>query len=831
LDHEQARLFEGVTRLLAELSARSRCLLVLEDLHWASQSTLQLLHYLAYHLVDQPVSILGTFRSEAVGPRHALRALRRRLVREGHAHSLRLSRLSREAVETMIVDMSGVSEAVLPLARRLYHETEGNPFFLMEIVKALFETGLIRLDGGSWQGDFLQISESEVPLPTGVSEAVQARVLRLGEDVQEAVRRAAVIGHEFDFELLNAVWDQGEEPTLEALDDLLRHRLIDEGADGANSDYVFTHHKIQEVVYEGLPRRRRQHLHGQVGSAMERLLGDEVQARAGELAHHFEQASLLDKSLSGRAVAYLLQAGHQAVRQSANQEAISHYRRALDVLHSLPETPERVQREIEVLIALAGPTTVVYGYGAPESRCVYDLARDLCQRLGEAPELFTALAGLARHYGVSGDVETGLALAEQLLAIAQKSGDHGWLLEACRHMGGVVLDLGRLQEARAFLERGVALYDLAEHEHYAYRFGHDPAVTCLSYLSLTLWLLGYPDRAERQSQALKSLMQSMTHPSSLAYAHAHLALLACIRRDAQAARDHAEAAIRLGQLHGLPMWSAMATALRGWALTQRGEVAEGLAQLEEGAALWQDRGFQHFMAIFLSLQVEPCLETQKLERAAAALSAARAIVESGTDRDLELRTWDLDLLGLDCSTPLASAQVNARLAALRVRLDDGDSIFDTGSDVEVAGVSAGSFSLDGNGAQTLPFTNDDPNVQVSGTYSKTYWVSLEAPVDQERLDVCVNFDPDADASVEGKTPDFRVSVQDSTPTDSGSVSVSGPTVVAVRAMAAHAAAPDRPILLVSAAALTILSLVRHRRKLTQWVRSVDPRRVLRMRRR
>jgi hypothetical protein len=179
-----------------------------------------------------------------------------------------------------------------------------------------------------------------------------------------------------------------------------------------------------------------------------------------------------------------------------------------------------------------------------------------------------------------------------------------------------------------------------------------------------------------------------------------------------------------------------------------------------------------------------------------------------TDRDLELHTWHLDLLASDCTTPLSSAQVNAGLGALRVRLDDGDGAFETGSDVEVAGVSADGFNLDGDGAQIVTFTNDDPNVRVGGTGSKTYWVSLEAPVDQGQLGLCVNFDPDADAAVEGKTLDFRVSVQDSNPIDSGSV----PASVHVRTLAARPATPDRLILLASITALAILLLFRHRHR-------------------
>ncbi len=631
-DQEEARLFAGLARLLAELSSRGAILIVLEDLHWASESTLGLIHYLARHLADHAILTVGTLRPEEVRLEHPLFNLRRRLTREGLARPLRLSRLSPEAVEAMVVEMSGASEAVAPLAERLYQETEGNPFFLMEIVKALFQTEVVRLEGSVWQGDFARISEGELPLPASVSEAIQARAHRLEENAQEALRLAAVLGREFDFDLLHAAWGQGADATLAALDDLLRQRLIGEGTDEADSDYVFTHHKIQEVVYEELPRRQRQYLHGQVGAAIEQLLGAEVGARAGELSFHFEQARQLDGRLTEKAITYLLQAGQQAVRQSANQEAISYYRRGLDILHSLPETSQRAQQEIELQIALTVPTTVVQGYGSPETKRVYDRARELCRKLGETPALFTSLMGLSRYYGVAGDHQTAVELAEQLLAIAQTAQDTALLLEAYRAMGGPLFALGRLKQARALLERGAALYDLAQHESHAYRFGHDPAVTYLGYLGMTLWLLGYPEQAQVQSQNLRDLMQFMAHPSSQAYAHCLLAMHACIRHDAQEARDHAEEAIRLGQLHGLPSWTAMATALRGWALIEQGQVAEGLAQLSEGTTVWRAIGYETFAPFFLALQAEACLKVQKLEEGIAAVSAARAIAQSGGDR-------------------------------------------------------------------------------------------------------------------------------------------------------------------------------------------------------
>jgi DNA-binding SARP family transcriptional activator len=352
LDPEQVRLFEGVTHILAALSSRAPLLLVLEDLQWASESTLGLLHHLARHLAECPVLIVGTFRPEATSVEHPLRALRRRLTREGLARPLRLARLSAGAVETMIVEMSGAGEAVVPLAGRLHRETEGNPFFLMEIVKALFETDVVRLEEGAWQGDFAGISTGALPLPTGVSETIQARARRLDKSVQEALSLATVLGREFDFDLLNAAWGRGEEATLEALDALLRHRLIEESVHAGSSDFVFTHHKIQQVVYEGLTRSHRLCWHARVGTTMEILYAAELRARSGELAYHFERARAVDPTLSGKAVHYFKQAGDRARQAYAYQDATDYYRRALALLDELLLHTHRDEGQLEIAARL-----------------------------------------------------------------------------------------------------------------------------------------------------------------------------------------------------------------------------------------------------------------------------------------------------------------------------------------------------------------------------------------------------------------------------------------------------------------------------------------------
>jgi len=331
LDQEQIHLFEGVSRFLAYLSNESELVLILDDLHWASESTLQMVHYLTRHLSKQPILIIGALRPEVVGPGHMLHSLQQQLSQEGLVRSLNLVGLSSQAIDTLVTGMSGGSKAIAPLAHRLYQETEGNPFYLIEIVKALFETGLLELDNNAWSGDFTQISHSALPLPAGLSEAIQARILRLNQDVQQALEVASILGREFDFELLNAAWKQEEEATLEALDALLRRRFIREGSGILSRDYAFHHHKIQEVVYSGISLQRRRILHARAGKALELLNESNLMEISGELAFHFDQGRYVDKSLLVKTIYYLLLSGDQARLSYAHREAIHYYTRAIEL--------------------------------------------------------------------------------------------------------------------------------------------------------------------------------------------------------------------------------------------------------------------------------------------------------------------------------------------------------------------------------------------------------------------------------------------------------------------------------------------------------------------
>lgn len=332
LDQEQTRLFEGTTHFLRHLSKVNGLLIILEDLHWAAESTLELLHYFVRRLTGESILFIGTVRPEELGRRHPLQVFQDNLKREGRIQELWLQRLAPTAVEALVEEMSGRGVASLPLARRLYHETEGNPFFLMEIIKALFQNHSLYLEHEAWQGNFSQISADAFPLPARLSDAIHNRIQHLNERAQEALTLAAVLGREFDFSLLNETWGQGEDQTFEVIDTLLRHRLIEEGSGSSSRDYMFTHHKIQEVIYAAIPRQRRWQLHAQVGAHIERACAQRLDEYARELAFHYLQALQFNPGYRSKAVTYLLKAGDQARIMYAHQEAIEHYRQALQLL-------------------------------------------------------------------------------------------------------------------------------------------------------------------------------------------------------------------------------------------------------------------------------------------------------------------------------------------------------------------------------------------------------------------------------------------------------------------------------------------------------------------
>ena len=332
-DTERSRLFEGVVQFLVALSRHRPLIIFVDDLHWADQATLALLQYLARHVARERILLIGAYRTEDLN--EPLANTMRSLKQDGLLSRITLRRLTLEEVTTLIREMAGMESGGEKFSRRLYQETEGNPFFISEVIRSLFEQGILYRDERGWSTDLKDFATSyaQIPIPPSVRDVILARLNRLDEVSHQVLETAAVFRQQFYFVTVTRACDKSEDEALDAFDKLLRAQLIKEVEVGIQgSSYDFNHDKIREVTYQQMSGARRQQVHRRVGEALEieyRHRLDEVVSR---LAYHFTAGGDREKALR-----YSIRAGDRARELYANEEAIAYYQRALELAESEEE--------------------------------------------------------------------------------------------------------------------------------------------------------------------------------------------------------------------------------------------------------------------------------------------------------------------------------------------------------------------------------------------------------------------------------------------------------------------------------------------------------------
>jgi DNA-binding SARP family transcriptional activator/tetratricopeptide (TPR) repeat protein len=400
---ERYRLFEAVVGLLTELSRSAPVLLVLDDLQWADRPTLLLLRHLARATSPARVLILGAYRSTERGD--TFNSALTELMRDRLASQLEIKGLS-EADTAELVALRAGETPSRSFAHALYEETEGNPFFVEEILRHLLEAGV---RAGSATASELQ----SFGLPEGVKQVIAWRLRRLEAPAIELLRVAAVIGRDVDAALLERVVLLAEEDFLSALDEALAAGLLVESDEKPDS-YVFSHALIRETLYEGMSVPRRARIHKRVGEAIEAAQGRRQGRYLPELAHHFTRA-VADEEDAEEAITYALRAAEQATTMLAHEEAAEHYARALDVQRRFQ--PEATERRCELLVAL-GEARVRGGERAQASTAFREGAA-LAEQLGDGDALARAAIGTSRRYvQPPGVVDTELiAMIERALEL------------------------------------------------------------------------------------------------------------------------------------------------------------------------------------------------------------------------------------------------------------------------------------------------------------------------------------------------------------------------------------------------------------------------------
>ena len=466
---EQQRLFENVVAFCSAISERAPLMLVVDDAHWADSGSLYLMRHLARRLRQKPVLILATYREVELDEARPFNEVLLDLNRERLARRVKLSRLTREQTEALLGAL--LEDEITPeFLDGIYRETEGNPFFVEEVCKALVESGKLYFEDGKWH----RPSMDELEIPQSVKVAIQSRVSTMPEDHQEALRMAAILGREFDYDTLAGASELDESALIEALEAAEHAQLIQE-AGGVKFEFV--HALIPTTLVESLHTLRRRIMHREAAAAIEKLQPDDYVA----LAYHHGEAGNDEQALK-----YYELAGDQAARAYANQEAESHYRAALNLaeddavragllstLGSVLSNQGRFEEAIDswrtaipLFQSLNDLERVAWCY-ARAARAAweggdFDRSREIADEgldgVGSAPEsadLADLLHEAARACLFSGVPDRAKSLCQRALEMAEKTGSTKIQAETLTTMA--VLDGVQPDDAIVYLEKAIDL--------------------------------------------------------------------------------------------------------------------------------------------------------------------------------------------------------------------------------------------------------------------------------------------------------------------------------------------------------------------------------------
>ena len=620
--HRQ-RFFQSLAR--AVLSAQRPLLLVLDDLQWCDQDTLEWLHYLLRFDARAPLLLVGTARLEEVGPRHPLTTLLSDLRGSGQLTELALGPL--DAADTAELAVRVAGRMLDPdETRRLFDQTEGQPLFVVETIRALVGSSehaplpTTQPAAGSGPGR----------LPPKVHAVIAARLAQLSDPTREIVRLAATIGRSFTLDLLIDASASDIDGVVAAIDELWQRQIVREHGTSA---YDFSHDRIREVAYTDMSAARRSMLHRRVAQALERGSGANGDGVSAQVAAHYEQGGL-----PARAVPHYRRAAELAQRVHAHHEAIHLLRRGLDLLAGLAPGQERDAQELAMQTALGTSHVATIGYGAPAAVAPYRRAQELCRQL-EQPPSPPVLRGLAIASISHAHFDRAQEFGDQLVRLASERNDPMLLVEGHYVLGVALFWKGALVSSRQHLEQALGHYPSSGSADHLSLYTQDPRVVCASRLAVDLWLLGYPRDARAKMTEALDLAHELAHPFSLTYALSWGMWLAVLERDVQLALEASDEGISLCREHGMDVWLGGLYVGRGWALGERGDAPAGISLMHEGIAVHRATGNVFQLPWYMGLLAEQYGKIARTDQGLSTISDALAAVERTGERWCEAELY------------------------------------------------------------------------------------------------------------------------------------------------------------------------------------------------
>lgn len=636
----QSDLFEQFAGLLRTLARQQPLLLLIDDLQWIDQGSLNLLFHLGQNLRSPCVLILGAYRPEDIarggnGAQHPLGGVVNELQQVYGHNQVDLRQAGGRPFIDAMLD-SEPNRLDEDFRQALFSQTGGQALFTVELLSGLQERGdLIKDEAGNW------VQSGQIDwdiLPARVEAVIAGRIGRLPDSCRTTLTIASVEGEAFTAEVVAHIQNVGEQETVRCLSgDLSRkHHLITAQSrrhlDRQHlSSYRFHHFLIQQFLYNNLDPVERAGLHEAVGDALENLYGEretDLAGMFGQLAWHYQEAGALEK-----AIAYCQKAGERAWQLSAAHESISFFQQGLDLLEKLSLSPERRQQELALLIGLAAPLQATKGFAAPEVQHTYDRAHLLSQQVGETPQLFSTRNFLSSYYLTSGQYHTSLKLAQQNFKLGLRFQDDLQTALACLILAANYSQLGDFTQCREHLEKLMAFYDYRKHHSLTPHFGIDPGVNGLIWLALVLWVQGYPDQAEQQSRDGISLARNLEHPfSQTAVLEVGGGILHILGRNFQEAKSDIEGSLQIAAAQKFGPFQVEGRFYEGFLLVADGRTDEGISQMKQSLVAWRATGMRIMYSVMLGLLAQALGQAGQVEEGLRTLDEAFAEVDKRDER-------------------------------------------------------------------------------------------------------------------------------------------------------------------------------------------------------
>ncbi|UCG70686.1 MAG: tetratricopeptide repeat protein [Thermoplasmata archaeon] len=441
LQQERTRLFEALSQLVIDISENEPLLLILDDLQWADDGSLQLLHYIARNILNSRVMICGAYRPEDIenirSETYPLSKILRRMRPEKLFSEIRLDRFNEKSTTSMIESLLKKEDIPDAFVRRLYNESEGNPFFIEEVVKSLINEGLIDLEDYAWK---MKFDPSKINLPGTSRDVIGRRIDRLDEGTKAILGYASVIGNQFTFEILHRISEKSEEELIDSIDALIAASIIQEDKASKDERYRFDHTQIREVIYKSMNRSRRRLMHKRISYILEELNKKRLDDIVYNLAHHFYEGKDYKKTLI-----YAIKAGEKATSAFAPEDALSYYNMALEALERFDDNKENKKRRIDLLKRLG---SINFNLSEWKSTLeYYNEAIGLCDDIDNDVDKAESLRKIGYTHNRIGNWEKAAKNFEESLEISNDLDDPFGIADAHRGLGYIHWRLGEYDDA------------------------------------------------------------------------------------------------------------------------------------------------------------------------------------------------------------------------------------------------------------------------------------------------------------------------------------------------------------------------------------------------